>query len=177
MIYLNAITSTLSPFTKPWGNYLLEKIVENQAPHSISWFPQTVGWQVLITALLLLLANKIYQAYENYQRNAYRRSALAWLVQCQQANDIKMYKQLPALLRKTALNAFKRSEISQLNGKYWEQWLDKQCQQTSFVTTCPNALHQLAFMPTRSDAFKAEQYQKLIVQVTLWIKHHRRSDA
>ncbi len=170
-------TSAEAPFAKPWGNYLLDKIVETQAPETISWLPQTLGWKVLASVALLLLVRKIYTIYKNYQRNAYRREALAWLEQCQQTDNLELYKQLPTLLRRTALNAFKRTEISQLTGGQWERWLDQQCLQTSFVTSCPNALHQLAYMPINSNAFSCEQYQVLVTQITLWIKHHRRSDA
>ena len=170
-------TSVEAPFAKPWGNYLLEKIVETQAPENISWLPQTLGWKILASVALLLLTRKVYTIYRNYKRNAYRREALTWLEQCQQTDNFDLYKQLPTLLRKTALSAFKRTEISQLTGSQWERWLDKQCQQTSFVSSCPNVLHQLAYMPIKPNTFNADQYQVLLAQITLWIKHHRRSDA
>jgi len=169
--------TTQPPFEKPWGNYLLEKLIETQTPESINWLPQTLGWKILALVALLLLIRKVHHVYRDYQRNAYRREALAWLFQCQQTNEPELYKQLPTLLRKTALNAFKRSDISQLSGEQWEHWLDQQCQQTSFVTTCPNALHQLAYMPINPSTFEPERYQDLLTQVTLWIKHHRRPYA
>jgi len=170
-------TATGAPFAKPWGNYLLEKLVETQAPESISWLPQTLGWKVLAGIALMLLIRKSYQTYRNYQRNAYRREALAWLEHCRQTDKIELYKQLPALLRKAALNAYKRTEISQLSGGQWEHWLDQQCQQTSFVTSCPSALNQLAYMPINSATAKTEQYQVLLVQITLWVRHHRGLNA
>jgi len=170
-------TSTQAPFAKPWGNYLLERLTETQAPEGISWLPQTFGWKILASVAFLLLVRKIYHAYKDYQRNAYRREALAWLQQCQQTNNFDLYKQLPSLLRKTALSAYKRTEISQLSDTQWEHWLDQQCQQTSFVTSCPNVLHQLAYMPINSVTVRVDQYQVLLEQIKLWIKYHRRPDA
>lgn len=170
-------TTIQSPFEKPWGNYLLEKIVETQAPESISWLPQTLGWKFLALAALFVLIRKIYHAYKNYQLNAYRRDALAWLKECQKSDDFTFYKQLPSLLKKTALSVYERTEISHLTGAQWEYWLDQQCQQTSFATTCPNVLHQLAYRSKNSDSFNTGQYQALLAQITLWVKHHRGSNV
>ena len=170
-------TTQQTPFAKPWGNYLLEKLVETQAPESISWLPQTLGWKLLAAVALLLLFRKSYHTYKNYQRNAYRREALAWLEQCQQTNNIDLYKQLPSLLRKTALSAYNRTEITQLTGSQWEHWLDQQCQQSSFSTSCPNVLQKLSYMPINSVTAQTAQYQVLLVQITLWVKHHRGLNA
>lgn len=173
MFLTSVVTEISPPFAKPWGNYLLENLIENQAPAEISWLPQTLGWQLLAIVLVLFTLNKSYQAYQRYQHNTYRREALKWLEQCQQSHELNLYKQLPALLRKTALYAFTRTDISQLSGKSWEAWLDQQCQQTNFTNVCPNMLHQLAYMPTNAITFNAEHYQELLMQITLWIKHHR----
>jgi len=170
---MNLADKISPPFEKPWGNYLLENIVETQAPDKINWLPQTLGWQLVAVALLIFAIKKSYQAYRKYQHNIYRRDALAWLTYCEESADIKIYQQLPALLRKTALNVVKRSDISQLNGKAWEQWLDQQCQQTNFVAYCPTLLQQLAFMPTTPETSHIEQYQPLLKQITLWVKYHK----
>lgn len=165
-----------APFAKPWGNYLLDNIAENKMPSAISWLPQTLGWKVLVAFLLILLLRKAYQSYKSYQKNAYRREALAWLSQCKIAHDIDMYKHLPALLRKTALTAFNRSDICTLSGKDWENWLDQRCSKTNFTAICPDILYQLSFMPASSLSFKKEEYQTLMAQISLWIKYHRSED-
>lgn len=171
------ITSKNPPFEKPWGNYLLENIIETPLPDKISWFPQTLGWKVLAGVIFLVLVNQLYLTYKNYKRNAYRRKALAWLEENRKLGDINFYQQLPALLRKTALHAYKRTEISQLSGEEWEHWLDEHCSRTNFTSYCPNALHQLTFKPQSSVVSPSAQYQELLEQITLWIKFHRCSDA
>jgi hypothetical protein len=140
-------------FEKPWGNYLLEAIVETKAPDTISFWPQTIAWQLLFILLILLIIKKSYQSWKNYQANAYRREALAWLAQCSLSNEDDV-RQLPALLRKTALLANQRfiiengllteqvnikigeiraqQEIKNITGKPWVEWLDKHCTKTDF---------------------------------------------
>tara|TARA_B110000881_G_scaffold219374_1_gene241111 strand:+ start:1877 stop:2425 length:549 start_codon:yes stop_codon:yes gene_type:complete len=170
----NMTSATEIPFERPWGNYLLEKIVETQTPSPIDWLPQTLAWQVLFILLIIVVISKSYRAYKNYQADSYRREALKWLVQYQQEDEFSFYQQLPQLLRKTALAAFKRSVVIPLSSSAWEQWLDDQCEQSDFVNACPNLLHQLAFAPNIKLTDK--QKSSLFIQVECWIKHHRRHD-
>jgi len=170
-----SIISTASiSFDRPWGNYLLEKIVETQAPPSISWLPQTLAWQILFISLIIFIIGKSYRALKCYQADRYRRDALKWLLQYQHEDEFTFYPQLPLLLRKTALAAFKRSVVIPLSSSAWEHWLDAQCEQSNFVSECPNLLHQLAFAPQIKLTDK--QKQSLFIQVESWIKHHRRHD-
>jgi hypothetical protein len=173
----NILIDTLAAFDKPWGNFALKGFVETQAPESINWLPQTLGWKIVLIVTIFWLFKKSIQAYQLYQRNAYRRDAVKWLYQLKQTHHTSnesQYRQLPTLLRKTALCAFKRSDITTLTGASWEQWLDKQCPKSDFQQQCPNILSQLAFAPSLniSDA----QMALLIEQIDLWIKFHRRQD-
>lgn len=139
-------------FDKPWGNYLLEGIVETAAPQNISFWPQTVAWQLIFLLLFLYSLKKIYQHWKRYQNNAYRREALTWLANCSLTNEEDI-RQLPTLLRKTALLANdisrqyqskplgfdtatnRRYEITKLTGISWAQWLDKHCPKSRFSQT------------------------------------------
>ncbi|MBU2870912.1 DUF4381 domain-containing protein [Colwellia sp. E2M01] len=141
-------------FEKPWGNYLLEKIVETPAPEKISFMPQTLAWQVVFGLLIVFVIIKLYRAWKTYKINVYRREALAWLAQCS-LNKESDVRQLPALIRKTALLAHQayvdnlsplkvtvtlsnnieasRSKINTLKGKEWLTWLNEHCTKSSFT--------------------------------------------
>lgn len=161
-------------FSESWGNYLLNELVETEAPSDISWWPETVGWKILFIGLIAFIAYKAYQSWQTYKRNAYRREALAWLKQLPTYDAIlpaSIYRQLPALLRKTALSAFDRTEISLLSKQPWERWLDQQCDKTHFVDNCPTLLHCLAYDP--QSCISQAQMKTLLTEITLWIKYHR----
>lgn len=158
-------------FEKPWGNYLLENIVETKPPNAISWLPQTLGWQIVFTFLLLYLGYRIYLSIKTYQKNAYRREALKWLASYE-SDEEWFYRQLPVLIRKTAISAFGRNQVVPLSGASWEEWLDKHCPQSDFSQQCPLMLHQLAF--AKQINFSFAEKQTLKAQVSLWIKQHRR---
>lgn len=189
-------------FENPWGNYLLKAIVETKAPDAISFWPQTIAWQLLLILLIVLMIKKSYQSWRNYQANAYRREALTWLTQCSLVNE-EHVRQLPTLLRKTAIIAVKRlikdsdnlsnktlavklqQDITGLRGKAWLEWLDLQCDKTNFnnkstkyaatANSCETLLSQLAYMPkvTLDDALFNKELIQLRQQIELWIKFHQ----
>ena len=192
-------------FEKPWGNYLLEGIVETIAPQNISFWPQTIAWQLIFIVLTIVIIKKIYRTWQEYQANAYRREALAWLAQCSLANEDDI-RQLPALLRKTALlanevnrhdknslesssNARKRrQDITGLTGKFWAAWLDSHCTRSDFSKSTQSAscaslsnealLTQLAYIPKLdlNDSEFNSALKKLCQQITLWVQHHQLLD-
>ncbi|WNC66879.1 DUF4381 domain-containing protein [Thalassotalea nanhaiensis] len=162
-------------FPEPWGNYLVLDIVETNQPDAISWWPNTIGWQLLFIVVLLLVFKRIYFAIKRYQDDAYRRNALKCLIEIKHSSSQHCYlnyQQLPALLRTSALHAFDRSDITQLNGKNWEEWLDQQCEQSNFNKNCSGILHQLAYNPAFE--ISTEQLNSVINEISLWLKFHRR---
>ncbi|MGL1957177.1 MAG: DUF4381 domain-containing protein [Colwellia sp.] len=164
----------MSQFEAPWGNYILKDIVETSAPAPISWWPQTIAWQVLLIALLCALFLKGYRHYKKYLANAYRRDALVWLneLPIYQANEpAPIFRQLPALLKKTAITAFDRTQVSQLSDQRWELWLDAQCQDSQFSKRCSSLLHKLSYQ--RDHQISAQQMQVLQKTILHWIKFHR----
>lgn len=167
-------------FEKPWGNYLLAEIVETSAPQTISFWPQTLGWQLLFIVFCLYSLYKSLQTWQRYKNNVYRREALAWLKACD-LSDESQVRQLPAVLRKTALIANKNGnhEINSLSGQAWLDWLSSHCQQCQLNQT----VHQYTLGQLLNDLpYKAnlslqdEKLQQAIAllyqQITLWVKHH-----
>lgn len=164
----------MTEFAEPWGNYLLKNLVETKPPNVIDWWPQTIAWQIIFLAILVYIGFIVYQAIKKYQQHAYRREALAWLQKLPpyRINEPDpIYRQLPSLLRKVALSAYKRDEICLLSKKAWLNWLDKQCEKTSFVKLNTHILDQLAYMSSYEVDVKT--MDKLVAEITLWIKYHR----
>jgi hypothetical protein len=161
------------PLPPPWGNYLLKEIVETEAPAAISWLPQTIAWQIIFLLLMILLVCKIWQKYQEYKANAYRREALNWLrnlPRYDEANPHPAYRQIPALLKKTALHYYGREVVNQQRFSEWEHWLDLQCAKCDFENKCPQLFTELAHAPVIS--IDNQKMSVLIEQVKRWIKYH-----
>lgn len=162
------------PFEKPWGNYLLDKIIEVGAPDSISWLPETWGWLLVASYLLFRLARYGYRQYRRYQHNIYRRQATLWLAENDAfltTSDNSMVNQLPALIRKVASVPFERKNISHLSGKEWDTFLDAQCPNSQFASKCPELLSQIAYQPNKP--VNEEALATLKQQIQHWIANHR----
>lgn len=167
----------MSEFAATWGNYLVEELVPTMAPEVVSAWPQTLGWQIVSAIILFFILRKLYLAWRAYQRDAYRREALAWLDNLPEFTNLQEqneYRQLPVLLRNTALQAFGRPVVSALSNEHWERWLDQQCDKTSFSNQCATQLQRLAYAP--EPKFDSQQLELLLKQVRLWVQYHRRLD-
>jgi hypothetical protein len=168
----------MNTFELPWGNYLLAELAETHAPESISWFPQTIGWQCVFVVLLVMVVHKTYRAVKRYQYNIYRREALHWLNNLPDYNADApevIFRQLPSLLRSVALHAYQREEVTLLSHARWESWLDEQCAQTHFSGENTQRLYQLAYAPNYH--LDSQQMRFLLSDIVTWIKDHRGSYA
>ena len=161
----------MSLFPRPWGNYLLEDFIETQAPESISWIPQTIGWYILLCFILYFVIKKAFREYQKYLRNTYRRNALNWLSSLATKPTDSQIQQLPVLLRSTAVKGYGREEVAHLSGINWENWLDEKCLKTRFSTDCAGLLSQIAYGDI--SVISHTDSQKLQMHISDWVKYHR----
>ncbi|WP_285162646.1 DUF4381 domain-containing protein [Shewanella goraebulensis] len=164
----------MSQFNDTWGSNIVKELIETTPPEAINWWPQTLGWQVVAFFLFIIFLRKLYLRWRLYQHNVYRRDAIAWLNQLppfEKLSTQPIFRQLPNLLRKTALGGYQRTEIANLSGNSWAQWLDEQCTQSSFGEDGAFMLHRLAYDSDWS--MTSDQMDSLTQKVRLWIEHHR----
>ena len=160
----------MNPFPQPWGNYLLKEIIETKTPDEISWWPQTLAWKILLLLLVFFILRKIYLIRKRYLADSYRREALMWVKELVSSPTEAQIRQLPALLKKVALNAYERSDIAKKSGAEWEHWLDQQCSRSHFSDSCPNVLYQLSYAPIID--ISSTEVQHLIKEISIWIRFH-----
>ncbi|WNC73859.1 DUF4381 domain-containing protein [Thalassotalea psychrophila] len=161
-----ALTNTITPNN---SNPLLKDFSEISAPVDINWWPQTLGWQIILLIFICYLLYRIYLVFKRYVSNAYRRGALLQLAQL--GNEKEDIKLIPQLLRSTALYAYERKVISPLLGANWEQWLDSQCKNAKFHSQFSGVLNNLAYSPEVD--LEPQQLIAFKQQVAHWIANHR----
>lgn len=171
---MSAVNEIVRAFELPWGNYLIEGLIETQAPKAIEFWPSTIGWKVVAVIICFYLVHKTIALIQNYQANVYRRQALKTL------NDLPYYKSgdaitpyqaLPSILRATALQGFKRTDVCLLSGQEWETWLDAQCSDSNFSSLYSGLLATLSYENKHN--FDALKMNGLLNEVRHWVKHHQ----
>ncbi|MBB4005634.1 DUF4381 domain-containing protein [Aurantimonas endophytica] len=106
---------------------LLDRLVEPSEPPPVSMMPQTWGWAVLALILLAVCIFVAIHMRRRYRANAYRRYAIKELEAAR--NDPAA---IAAILRRTALAAYPRSEVAGLAGDDWLYFLDAQVSRKDF---------------------------------------------
>jgi hypothetical protein len=99
----------------------LDRLHDLALPPEVSWWPLAPGWYVVLSVLLLIVLRVSWQAWARWKANAYRREALQQLAEAEDSSPVA------EILRRTALAIALRSEIAELTGDDWLNWLSDRC--------------------------------------------------
>ena len=156
----------------------LEKLHEILLPDPVSWMPKTIGWYVVFGLILFVTGYWVYGRLQRFQKNRYRRLALAELAVIegelqQPERRAKALAEIPVLLKWTALEAFPRSEVAHLSGERWLAFLDKTMGGKDFTEGEGRLLPELAYAPVTSISNIPDETISKLLQITRhWIKRH-----
>ena len=143
----------------------LHGFYQPEPPH---WLPQTLGWYVVLAALVLLAVWIGWRQYRRWRKNRYRRDALRELERI----DIG---ELPELLKRVALAAWPRSSVASLAADSWLRFLESSG--SPLGESAEQALARLLFsMNYRSVHLSADEERAARATAATWIeKHHVRA--
>ena len=150
-----------------WG------LKELALPDPVSYWPQTPGWYGLGMIVLLGLSYAAYRFWRRRRANQYRRDGIEALDRM--LNDAAGVNQLPFLLRKAALTAYPRAEVSPLRGRDWVEWLNGSAGRVIFHIEDADLLDELAYAPSAPADAEPERVRHLIEAGRLWMRSHRAS--
>ena len=108
---------------------LIQQLAPLRTPDPIGFWPLAPVWWVVIGLLVIALSFLCFQLLKRYQRNSYRREALKWLSELQEANsDVQA---LSGALKATALNAYDATSVASLSDESWPNFLRESCSKLS----------------------------------------------
>ena len=148
---------------------LMALMHELAMPAPVSWLPETPGWWVVFGWLFAVLALVVRQVILRRRRNRYRRDALAELKAIEAESELspqESAQHIAALLKRTALVGWPRSEIASLYGADWARFLTNSANGDKQVAS---AADDLAFAASRPDA----DGKTLAAPARRWIRRHR----
>lgn len=146
-------------------------------PTAVSYWPQTWGWLALLLLLLAVGLGYAGRGLYRWRRNRYRRTALAELSRLELAlteptQSVAALRQLPELLKRTALSMPNPPAVASFSGQAWQQFL-----QASSPTHLPDDFAQqlalLAYAPDQQlQRLPTAQIKQLLASSRLWLEQH-----
>ncbi len=157
----------------------LQNLHDIAIPAPIPWVPPAPGWYALGFCVLLLLTWFSIKKYLAWQRDRYRREALVTLAQIEKGlTDSAQYQQLlpqlPELVKRTAIAAYKRDQVASLSGTDWLAFIDKTGSTNLFTKGNGRLLVDCSFQSAIWFAtLSNEQVSGLYKAVHHWINKHK----
>lgn len=145
----------------------LDRLHDLISPPAVSWWPPAPGWLWLGAFVLLLGLVFVLRFFKHWQRNRYRREALAEL-----AGAGSNPGQMAELLKRTALSVYAREKVASLTGPSWLAFLDRSAGMKAFVQGPGNRLEGLAYDPRLWDKLDKEDLLELKNLAAEWIRKH-----
>jgi len=156
----------------------LQNLNDIVLPVAVGWWPLASGWYYLLGILLLVVAWLVYVAIRNWDRNRYRRDALHQLqllardIEDSEKRDAGL-RQVPVLLKRTALSVYPRSQLASLTGKNWLDFLNSKVSTASFTTSTAGLLDKLSYSVGDLNAVDTKAANELLSACNHWLKHHQ----
>lgn len=142
----------------------LDNLRDIAEPVPVSWWPLAPGWWVVIAVTAVTLLAFGYRAWQRWKANAYRRAALAELQSAASDADVA------EILKRTALSAFPRTNVTSLTGAEWCRWLSD-----TGGTDVPDIASQRLTAGVFRDG--SSRTRELIEFAKRWINDHKNQEC
>ncbi|QIF05328.1 DUF4381 domain-containing protein [Roseimicrobium sp. ORNL1] len=156
----------------------LDRLHDIVPPPAVPWWPPAPAWYWVLGLLCVAIVIWLLRAFMHWQRNRYRREALAECAKHQAAlHDASQRGNalvgLAALLKRTAITAFPRKDVASLTGTAWDGFLDHTVREKVFSQGGGSLLEAAAYDPRSASSVDENKARELARQVHAWITHHR----
>jgi len=147
-------------------------------PDAAAWWPLAIGWYFVIGFLLIILLWFVYRSINNWFRNQYRRAALKQLkvlaesIQHTDTRDSGL-RQIPVLLKRTALSCYPRKSVASLSGKHWHEFLNSMVSTPSFTSATASLLDTVSYSAGDLGSLDNEAADQLLSSCEHWLRNHK----
>ena len=156
----------------------LQNLNDIVLPASVSWWPLASGWYFLIALLLIALAWIGYRSIRRWIENGYRRAALhelqllVWDIQDPEKRNAGL-RQLPVLLKRTALSVHPREQVASLSGEDWYDYLNSQTDTPAFTEPERSLLDNISYSTGNLNDVDSRAETALVEAIKFWLNHHQ----
>jgi len=140
----------------------------------LSFWPLATGWYLVLALLLAFVLHKGLQMYRAYQRNLYRREALAELTGIDKSAKDEKAALLLALMKRVALQHFGRDKVAALSHDAWWDFMESHSKVKVDDTL---RTYTQALLYDADIKYDSKNIQKLERITAAWIKTHQGEEA
>jgi ATP/maltotriose-dependent transcriptional regulator MalT len=160
----------------------LQNLNDIVLPAPVGWWPLANGWYFLIGILLIAIAWLGFKSIQRWIKNGYRRAALQELNSLTEGinNADKRnssLRQLPVLLKRTALSAYTRHQVASLSGADWVSFLNSQLNKPAFTDTTADLLNNISYSTGDLGDIDDKATTDLLDAIKEWLKYHPAIDS
>ena len=150
----------------------LQNLNDIALPAPPGLWPPAPGWYVVLAALLILSMVFAFRWLKAWRRDTYRRQAVRELAAIR-AQGRAAARQLPLLLKRTALAAWPRQRVAVLSGAQWHAFLDSTAGTDRFGREAGALLDRLAYAGRGEPGVSDEEFARVCALAESWIRKHR----
>jgi hypothetical protein len=156
----------------------LQNLNDIVLPDAVGWWPLASSWYYLLGLLLIVLGWYCYRSLRRWVQNRYRRAALHELATISESLEseserTQRLRQIPGLLKRTALSAYPRSEVASLSGKDWYGFLNSTLVAPLFTAGVTSTLDVISYTTGALNEVDSSSAKDLLVVSRRWVKQHQ----
>ena len=156
----------------------LQNLNDIVLPAEVSWWPLAAGWYFLLGLLLISITWFSYRSLRRWFNNRYRRVALHELQLLaekmqQDTHWDSSLRQIPILLKRTALSVYPRHQVASLTGKDWHQFLNSKIKNPLFTGSATGTLDTISYSTGNLSNIDTRAATVLLDASRHWLKHHQ----
>ena len=156
----------------------LQNLNDIVLPATVNWWPLAKGWYIVAALLLILLAWFGYRSLRRWFENRYRRAALEELQSLEngmqnRADRDSSLRQIPSLLKRTALSIYPREQVASLAGNDWHRFLNSKLSKPSFAESVAITLDTVSYSSGDLGRIDKQAATDLLNASRYWLKHHQ----
>lgn len=169
------------------GQASLQNLHDIIVPQPVPWWPPAPGWYVIGGLALLVFIWTSMRFYSRWRSNAYRRVSLKELgrirsnIQLDQSDQPDQLgqpesslRELPELVKRTALSVWPREKVASLTGSEWLFFLDQTGNTNLFTKGNGHLLAELGYIKKQKLANLSDDQIGSLLDITeKWIREHR----
>ena len=155
----------------------LQNLNDIVLPTAINWWPLANGWYFLFGLLVIVISWLAYRSRQRWVAARYRRAALHELQLLEagihsDTNRDRCLRQIPILLKRTALSAYPRNEVASLSGTPWYDFLNSKVRNPLFTDTMVARLDSISYSSGELSSVDHQAASALLDVSKQWLRHH-----